>query len=60
MTPSSSSRTVAMLGVAPVLLMANPKSGPATLRDLPKAAAAPGYVFWQQAGRAASATSSVR
>ena len=36
---------VAMLGVAPVLLMANPKSGPATLKDLPKAAAAPGYVF---------------
>ncbi len=36
---------VAMLGVAPVLLMANPKSGPATLKDLPKAAAAPGYSF---------------
>jgi tripartite-type tricarboxylate transporter receptor subunit TctC len=36
---------VAMLGVAPVLLMANPKSGPATLKDLPKAAAAPGYTF---------------
>jgi tripartite-type tricarboxylate transporter receptor subunit TctC len=36
---------VAMLGVAPVLLMANPKTGPATLRDLPKAAAAPGYTF---------------
>ncbi|HVQ02874.1 MAG TPA: tripartite tricarboxylate transporter substrate-binding protein, partial [Burkholderiaceae bacterium] len=30
---------VAMLGVAPVLIMANPKSGPATLKDLPKAAA---------------------
>ena len=36
---------VAMLGVAPVLLMANPKTGPATLKDLPKAAAVPGYTF---------------
>ena len=36
---------VTMLGVAPVLLMANPKTGPATLKDLPKAAAAPGYTF---------------
>ena len=36
---------VAMLGVAPVLFMANPKSGPASLKDLPKAAAAPGYSF---------------
>ena len=36
---------VAMLGVAPVLIMANPKSGPASLKDLPKAAAAPGYTF---------------
>jgi tripartite-type tricarboxylate transporter receptor subunit TctC len=36
---------VAMLGVAPVLIMANPKTGPATLKDLPKAAAAPGYTF---------------
>ncbi len=36
---------VAMLGVAPVLIMANPKTGPATLKDLPKAAAAPGYNF---------------
>ena len=36
---------VGMLGVAPVLFMANPKSGPATLKDLPKAAAAPGYNF---------------
>lgn len=36
---------VAMLGVAPVLIMANPKSGPASLKDLPKAAAAPGYSF---------------
>ena len=36
---------VAMLGVAPVLLMANPKSGPATLKELPTAAAAPGYSF---------------
>ena len=36
---------VSMLGVAPVLIMANPKSGPTTLKDLPKAAAAPGYNF---------------
>jgi tripartite-type tricarboxylate transporter receptor subunit TctC len=36
---------VALLGVAPVLIMANPKAGPATLKDLPKAAAAPGYSF---------------
>lgn len=36
---------VAMLGVAPVLVMANPKTGPASLKDLPKAAAAPGYTF---------------
>jgi tripartite-type tricarboxylate transporter receptor subunit TctC len=36
---------VAMLGVAPVLIMANPKSGPVALKELPKAAAAPGYAF---------------
>ena len=36
---------VAMLGVAPVLFMANPKSGPASLKDLPKASAAPGFTF---------------
>jgi tripartite-type tricarboxylate transporter receptor subunit TctC len=36
---------IAMLGVAPVLIMANPKTGPASLKDLPKAAAAPGYNF---------------
>ncbi|MBP6900616.1 MAG: tripartite tricarboxylate transporter substrate binding protein [Burkholderiaceae bacterium] len=37
---------IAMLGVAPVAIMANPKSGPATLKDLPKAAAgAAGYSF---------------
>jgi tripartite-type tricarboxylate transporter receptor subunit TctC len=36
---------VAMLGVAPVLIMANPKTGPASLKDLPAAAAAPGYNF---------------
>lgn len=29
---------VAMLGIAPVAIMANPKSGPATLKDLPKVA----------------------
>ena len=36
---------IGMLGVAPVLFMANPKSGPAALKDLPAAAAAPGYNF---------------
>ncbi|HEX6364418.1 MAG TPA: tripartite tricarboxylate transporter substrate binding protein [Albitalea sp.] len=36
---------VTMLGVAPVLIMANPKTGPASLKDLPQAAAAPGYTF---------------
>jgi tripartite-type tricarboxylate transporter receptor subunit TctC len=36
---------VALLGVAPVLIMANPKAGLGTLKDLPKAAAAPGYSF---------------
>lgn len=36
---------IAMIGVAPVLIMANPKTGPATLKDLPKVAAAPGYSF---------------
>ncbi len=37
---------VSLLGVAPVLIMANPKTGPATLKDLPKAAAAdPAYSF---------------
>ena len=29
---------VAMLGIAPVLIMANPKSGPATLKDMGKSA----------------------
>ncbi len=33
---------VAMLGVAPVLIMANPKTGPATLADLPRSAAGAG------------------
>lgn len=36
---------VALLGVAPVLIMANPKTGPASLKDLPRAAAAAGYSF---------------
>ena len=37
---------VSMLGVAPVLLMANPKSGPLSLKDLPAATlASPGYAF---------------
>ena len=31
---------VAMLGIAPVAIMTNPKSGPATLKDLPRFAAA--------------------
>ena len=43
--PGKSFTHIAMLGVAPVLIMANPKTGPATLKDLPKAAAAPGYNF---------------
>ena len=30
---------IAMLGVAPVAIMANPKTGPGSLKDLPKAAA---------------------
>jgi len=30
---------IAMLGIAPVVFMANPKSGPATLKDVPKALA---------------------
>jgi tripartite-type tricarboxylate transporter receptor subunit TctC len=36
---------VAMLGVAPVAIMANPKSGPASLKDLPKAAATGTFNF---------------
>lgn len=37
---------VAMLGVAPVVILAHPKSGPASLKELPRAAAAsPGYTF---------------
>lgn len=37
---------ISLLGVAPVLIMSHPKLGPATLKDLPKAAAAaPGYNF---------------
>jgi tripartite-type tricarboxylate transporter receptor subunit TctC len=36
---------VSMLGVAPVLIMANPKTGPATLKDLPKAAAGGTFNF---------------
>jgi tripartite-type tricarboxylate transporter receptor subunit TctC len=43
--PATQFTHIAMLGVAPVLLMANPKSGPASLTDLPKASAAPGYNF---------------
>ena len=36
---------VAMLGVAPVMLMAHPKNGPASLKELPAATAKPGYTF---------------
>ncbi|OYU98087.1 MAG: twin-arginine translocation pathway signal protein, partial [Burkholderiales bacterium PBB5] len=37
---------VAMLGIAPVAILANPKTGPASLKDLPKAAGgANGYSF---------------
>jgi len=36
---------ISMLGIAPVAIMSNPKTGPATLKDLPKAAATPGYTF---------------
>ena len=36
---------VALLGVAPVLIMANPATGPASFKDLPKAASAVGFVF---------------
>jgi tripartite-type tricarboxylate transporter receptor subunit TctC len=36
---------ISMLGVAPVLVMANPKTGPASFKELPAAAAAPGYSF---------------
>ena len=43
--PNKQFTHVAMLGVAPVLFMANPKSGPATLKDLQAAAKAPGYTF---------------
>ena len=43
--PTKQFTHVAMLGVAPVLIMANPKTGPASFKDLPKAAATPGYSF---------------
>ena len=37
---------VAMLGMAPVVILANPKTGPASLKDLPKLAGGPnGYSF---------------
>ncbi len=36
---------IAMLGIAPVVIMVNPKSGPASLKDLSRADATPGYVF---------------
>jgi tripartite-type tricarboxylate transporter receptor subunit TctC len=36
---------ISTLGIAPVLIMANPRTGPASLKDLPKAAATPGYAF---------------
>jgi tripartite-type tricarboxylate transporter receptor subunit TctC len=34
--PAKQFTHVAMLGIAPVAIMANPKTGPATLKDLPK------------------------
>ncbi len=37
--PAKQFTHVAMLGIAPVLIMANPKSGPASLKELPKFAA---------------------
>ena len=43
--PGKSFTHVAMLGVAPVRFMANPKTGPARFKDLPKEAAAAGYNF---------------
>ena len=36
---------IAMLGVAPVLIMANPKTGPAAFKDLPKSAAGGTFNF---------------
>jgi tripartite-type tricarboxylate transporter receptor subunit TctC len=41
--PTKQFTHVAMLGVAPVLVMANPKTGPASFKDVPRAAATPGY-----------------
>ena len=43
--PAKQFTHVAMLGIAPVLIMANPKSGPATLKDLPKFAGSAGTSF---------------
>lgn len=43
--PAKAFTHVAMLGIAPVAIMANPKSGPASLKDLPKAATSAGYNF---------------
>ncbi len=44
--PVTSFTHITMLGTAPVLFMANPKSGPASLKDVSKAATAtPGYTF---------------
>jgi tripartite-type tricarboxylate transporter receptor subunit TctC len=36
---------ITMLGVAPVLIMANPTTGPASFKDLPKAASVSGFNF---------------
>ena len=41
---------VAMLGIAPVAILANPKTGPASLKDLPKLAAAPGGTSFGSGG----------
>ncbi|MEY4751182.1 MAG: hypothetical protein RIQ60_3396 [Pseudomonadota bacterium] len=43
--PVSGFTHITMLGTAPVLFMANPKTGPATLKDVAKAAETPGYTF---------------
>ena len=41
---------VAMLGVAPVAILANPKTGPASLKDLPKLAAGAGGLSFGSGG----------
>ena len=43
--PGKNFTHIAILGIAPVVIMANPKSGPTSLKDLPRAAATPGFAF---------------